>query len=210
MPFFTNWTTPFGPTNSVYIGNLKKSRSIDFHSYLRNLALSSRLDRSYNFIINQTCYSILIATALVVWWKDRKQYVFEKFAWSCTLLNLLQQPHNGSSCHTMCLISHSFVEKILRGQLFWHVPSMLSKIDNIISISCDLNFFFLHSLLLVLTSGLICYGYYLTWNLNSDTFFDKRNTLLKYGFWKKSLRKNATLNSWTLSSSEKGTCSNKS
>ena len=30
--------------------------------------------------------------------------------------------------------------------------------------------------------------------------------LLKYGFWKKSIRKNATLNSWTLSSSQKGTC----
>ena len=118
MPFFTNWTTPFGPTNSVYIGNLKKSRSIDFHTYLRNLALSSRLDRSYNFIINHMRYSILIATALVVWWKDRKQYVFEKFAWSCTLLNLLQQPHNGSSCHTMCLISHSFVEKNTEGTTF--------------------------------------------------------------------------------------------
>ena len=34
--------------------------------------------------------------------------------------------------------------------------------------------------------------------------------LLKYGFWKKSLWKNATLNSWTLSSSQKGTCSNES
>ena len=33
---------------------------------------------------------------------------------------------------------------------------------------------------------------------------------LKYGFCKKSLRKNATLNSWTLSSSQKGTCSNES
>ena len=29
---------------------------------------------------------------------------------------------------------------------------------------------------------------------------------LKYGFCKKSLRKNATLNSWTLFSSQKGTC----
>ena len=90
-----------------------------------------------------------------------------------------------SNSHTMvhlaiqCVLSHTVSwKKIPRGQLFWHVPSMLSKIDNIISISCDLNFFFLHSLLLVLTSGLICYGYYLTWNLNSDTFFDKRNTLL--------------------------------
>ena len=34
--------------------------------------------------------------------------------------------------------------------------------------------------------------------------------LLKYGFWKKSLRKNATLNSWTLFSSQKGTCTNES
>ena len=33
---------------------------------------------------------------------------------------------------------------------------------------------------------------------------------LKYGFCKKSLWQNATLNSWTLSSSQKGTCSNKS
>ena len=33
---------------------------------------------------------------------------------------------------------------------------------------------------------------------------------LKYGFWKKSLWKNATLNSWTLSSSQKGTWNNKS
>ena len=31
---------------------------------------------------------------------------------------------------------------------------------------------------------------------------------LKYGFWKNSIRKNATLNSWTLSSSKKGACSN--
>ena len=31
---------------------------------------------------------------------------------------------------------------------------------------------------------------------------------LKYGFWKMSLRKNATLNSWTLSSSQKGTFTN--
>ena len=33
---------------------------------------------------------------------------------------------------------------------------------------------------------------------------------LKYGFCKKSLRKNATLNSWTLFSSQKGTCTNES
>ena len=105
--------------------NLKKTRSIDLLICVI-WRLTSRLDRSYNFIINQMRYSILIATALVVWWEDRKQYVFEKFAWSCTLLNLLPQPHNGSSCHTMCLISYSFVEKIPRGQLFWHVPSMLS------------------------------------------------------------------------------------
>ena len=31
--------------------------------------------------------------------------------------------------------------------------------------------------------------------------------MLKYGFCKKSLRKNATLTSWTLFSSQKGTCS---
>ena len=36
------------------------------------------------------------------------------------------------------------------------------------------------------------------------------NSKVKYGFCKKSLRKNATLNSWTHSSSQKGTCSNKS
>ena len=46
----------------VYWQSKKKSRSIDFHTYLRNLALSSRLDRSYNFIINHMRYSILIAT----------------------------------------------------------------------------------------------------------------------------------------------------
>ena len=34
--------------------------------------------------------------------------------------------------------------------------------------------------------------------------------LLKCGFWKKSLLKNATLNSWTLSTSQKGTCTNES
>ena len=36
----------------------------------------------------------------------------------------------------------------------------------------------------------------------------KRRKLLKYWFCKKSLRKNATLTSWTLFSSQKGTCSN--
>ena len=40
--------------------------------------------------------------------------------------------------------------------------------------------------------------------------FQTGDTKLKYGFCKKSLRKNATLNSWTLSSSQKGTCSNES
>ena len=33
---------------------------------------------------------------------------------------------------------------------------------------------------------------------------------LKYGFWKQSIRKYATLNSWTLSSSQKGTYTNES
>ena len=38
----------------------------------------------------------------------------------------------------------------------------------------------------------------------------KEQETLKYGFWKKSLLINATLNSWTLSSSQKGTCGNES
>ena len=37
-----------------------------------------------------------------------------------------------------------------------------------------------------------------------------KNEWLKYGFWKKSIRRNKTLNSWTLSSSQKDTCTNES
>ena len=47
---------------------------------------------------------------------------------------------------------------------------------------------------------------------NIDTLYvaNISNWFLKYGFCKKSLQQNATLNSWTVSSSQKGTCSNKS
>ena len=41
---------------------------------------------------------------------------------------------------------------------------------------------------------------------NKKNIYVQYMNLLKYGFCKKSLRKNATLKSWTLFSSQKGTC----
>ena len=51
---------------------------------------------------------------------------------------------------------------------------------------------------------------YTCMNFQSWNFFMVINHMLKYGFWKKSLLKNATLNIWTIFSSQKGICSNES